>query len=110
MSVEGGLRLSLGPFLLFLACPLLLSLYTIVIEDLHDRPVPSRPVLQETPIGSEDTQVPEWDNLANHCLSTLVGYSHSDTGSEKCCKDQSPHFLLSPGSDDEWGIGHSGLS
>lgn len=131
VSVEGGLRLSLGPFLLFLACPSFLPLYTIVVEDLHDRPVSSRPMLQgrdsfpccltslglwsETPIGSGDTQVPEWDNLANHWLPTLVGYTHIDMGSEKCCEDQSPgllsaHFLLSPGSGDEWGIGQSGLS
>lgn len=93
--------MSLGPFLLFLACPLFLSLYTIVIENLRDRPVPSRPVLQETLVGSEDIQAHEWDNLANHWLSTLVGYSHSDTGSENCCKDQPPNFLLSPGSYDE---------
>lgn len=37
--------------LLFLACPSFLPFYTIVIEDLHDRPLPSRPILQETPIG-----------------------------------------------------------
>lgn len=52
--------------------PSFLPRYTIVIEDLHDRPVSFRPILQETPIGSEDTQMPEWDNLANHCQLWLV--------------------------------------